>query len=90
MSHLTEDEIEEIEFAIKMSSEVFGNEYFVDDTEEDRNERLARLTAKIEELDDGIEREISFVDYGDESIVAEWNGNAWDYHLNKDTLTNSL
>lgn len=90
MSHLTDEDIETIEFAIKMSSEVFGAEYFTDKTEEERNERLARLTAKIEELDDGIEREISFVDYGDESIVAEWNGNAWDYHLNKDALTNSL
>lgn len=83
MSHYTEEELENIEFATKMSSEVFGNEYFVDDDEEERHERLARLSAKIEELNDGIEREIFFVDYGDESTVAEWNGSAWDYHLQK-------
>ena len=87
MSHLTDEDIETIEFAIKMSSEVFGAEYFTDNTEEERNERLARLTAKIEELNDGIDREISFLDYGEETTVAEWNGSAWDYHLQKDTPT---
>lgn len=90
MSHLTEDNLVDIEFAIKMSSEVFGDEYFTDDTAEERDERLARLTKKIEELDDGIEREISFVDFGDEDIVAEWNGSGWDYHAQKNSLTNSL
>lgn len=87
MSHLTDEDIETIEFAIKMSSEVFGAEYFTDDTEEERNDRLARLTAKIEELNDGIDREISFLNYGDEEVVAEWDGEQWESHIFKDAPT---
>lgn len=84
MSTYTEKELEEIEFAIKLSSDVYGNEYFTYDTEEDRNEGLARLTKKIENLGDEIDREIYFVDHGEEELVAEWDGDEWHSHILKD------
>ena len=84
MGHYTEDQLEDIEFAIKVSSEVYGNEFFVCDSAEEREARLARLSKRIEKLDDEIEREIFYVDHGDDTLVAEWNGEDWDSHVLKE------
>lgn len=84
MSSYTDEQLEEIEFAIKTSSEVFGNEIFKYESEEDRNKALARLSREIEKKDDGIDREIYFVDHGDEELVAEWDGEEWMSHIQKE------
>lgn len=84
MSNYTDDQLEEIEFAIKTSSDVFGNEIFKYDSEDEREAGLSRLSSKIEKLQDGIDREIYYIDHGDEELVAEWDGEEWMSHIQKE------
>lgn len=84
MSSYNESDLEDIEFAIKISSDVYGDEIFTYDSEEERNKGLARLSKSIEKQEDGIDRELYFVDHGDEELVAEWDGEEWMSHIQKE------
>jgi hypothetical protein len=46
-------------YVLEMSSDVYGTERFEYDSEKEREEGRARIEAKVNELNDGIEREFN-------------------------------
>jgi hypothetical protein len=78
MSHPKSD------FAIEMTSEIFGSELFRYATEEDRISGLIRLMKTVEKLADGVERDYHFGMIGadneisgDIELAASWDGEGW-------------
>ena len=76
---IDEELYEDIECGILMVSDEFGVELFKYDGEAERNEGAVRLSDKIAEMDDGMERDLVFVENGELEKFGSWNGSQWDF-----------
>lgn len=69
---------------IMMESDEYGGEIFEYSSKKEREAGLKRLISNIEELDDGIERELSFVDLYEDGKYEVTEYEVYKYHSYND------